>query len=53
MVLLMSVIYQMDVSQRTSNNINQVLLGQCLSRDWVGSILLDISLDQSFFVYSS
>lgn len=45
MVLFMSVVTEMVFSQRTSNNINQVFLGQCLPRDWVGSILLDISLD--------
>jgi hypothetical protein len=45
MVLFMSVVSQMIVPQRTSNNINQVFLGQCLSGDGVGSVLLDISLD--------
>ena len=53
MVLSISVIPKMVMRKRTSHNINQVFLGQCLSRDGVSSVLLDISLDESFFVYCS
>ena len=53
MALSISVIPEMVIRKRTSDNIDQVFLGQCLAGDRVGTILFDISLNKSFFVYSS
>ena len=53
MVLYPSALLIHTIVERTSFNIDQVFLGQCLSRDWVGTILFDVSLNQSFFIYCS
>jgi len=45
MVLFISVIPEIVMRKHTSDNVNQVFLGQCLSRDRIGSVLLYISLD--------
>ena len=45
MALSISVIPEMVIRKRTSDNIDQVFLGKCLSRDRIGSVLLYISLD--------
>jgi len=53
MVLYPSALLIYTIVGRTSFNIDQVFLGQCLSRDRVGSVFFDVSLNESFFVYCS
>jgi len=53
MVLYPSASSQYMTKGRTSFNIDQVFLGQCLSRDRVGSVFFNVSLNQGFFVYCS
>lgn len=41
----------LTVNQRTGFHVDQIILRQRLARDGVRSVLLDITLDESFFVH--